>query len=252
MFWFQKAVALLILPPLGPLLLAAFGLLLLRRRPRIGKTLAWTGLLAALALSQPLVVGALVSPLEDSPPLDLPAARGADAIVILGAGKRRNAPEYGGQTVNRLNLERLRYGARIARQTGLPILVTGGVLADGPAEAELMREALEHDFGVAVRWTEPNSRNTRENARYSAAILKRDGIRRVLLVSHAVHMWRAQAEFASAGIETIAAPTAFLSGPHSGDHVIGDYIPNAGAAYAGWLTTHEWLGNLARRIGIGG
>lgn len=250
MFWLQKAVALLILPPLGPLLLAVIGLLMRRRLPRLGGVLAWVGVLTALALSHPLIVGALVRPLEDAAVLDQQGLRSAQAIVILGGGKRRYAPEYGGQTVSRLTLERVRYGARLARQTGLPVMVTGGALSEGPAEAALMREALERDFDVPVRWTESASRNTRQNALYAAELLKQDGIRRVLLVSHAVHMWRAQAEFAAAGIETIAAPTAFLSGPNSGDHVVSDYVPNAAAAYAGWLATHEWLGNLARRIGV--
>ena len=44
----------------------------------------------------------------------------AGAIVILSGGLRDYAPEYGGPTVNRVTLERVRYGARLARQSGEP------------------------------------------------------------------------------------------------------------------------------------
>ena len=54
-------------------------------------------------------------------------AADAEAIVILGGGTRRNAPEYGGDTLGRLTLERVRYGAQVAKLTALPVLVTGGV-----------------------------------------------------------------------------------------------------------------------------
>jgi uncharacterized SAM-binding protein YcdF (DUF218 family) len=86
--------------------------------------------------------------------LDLAAAPGAQAIVILGGGVRHEALEYGGHTLGRLTLERTRYGARVAKQTGLPVLVSGGAPSGGIAEAEVMRAALAEEFGVPVRWVE--------------------------------------------------------------------------------------------------
>jgi uncharacterized SAM-binding protein YcdF (DUF218 family) len=251
MFFVKKLLAALLLPPLGPLLLAAAGLLLLSRRPRLGKTLAWTGLALALLLTLPASVDLLLAPLERGPTFDAAAARDAQAIVILAGGRRRNAPEYGGETLNRLSLERVRYGARLARQTGLPVLVTGGtVLNPGTPEALLMRDALERDFHVPVRWTESASRDTRENAAYSAQILKQSGVRRVVLVTHAAHMRRAQAEFAAAGIAVVPAPTGFLHSPAAGGTMLSEF-PNAGASYAGWYAVHEWIGNLVRNFGGG-
>src|SRR5258707_4562639 len=47
------------------------------------------------------------------------------AIVILGAGRRVYAPEFGGETVDEFGLERVRYGAALARLTELPVLVSG-------------------------------------------------------------------------------------------------------------------------------
>lgn len=244
LFWAKKIVALTILPPVGPLLLILAGLLTLSRRPRLGKSLAWGGALISLLLATPFTVGLLLQPLESTPPLNLEAARSARAIVILAGGQRRHAPEFGGATVNRLSLERVRYGARLARRTGLPILVTGGAPTGEIPEALLMKDALERDFGLKVAWTESASRDTRDNAHHSAAILKDAGISRIVLVTHAAHMPRAVAEFRAAGLEVIPAPTAWLGGPGGNEEVL-DFVPGATAAYAGWFAVHEWLGRAA-------
>ncbi|MEP6678782.1 MAG: YdcF family protein, partial [Betaproteobacteria bacterium] len=103
----------LILPPTAPLIVALVGLLLLTRRPRTGRALALLGVAMLAALSMPIVAVALVRAVDRSPPFDPARAKEAQAIVILGGGIRRLAPEYGGDTMNRLTLERVRYGARV-------------------------------------------------------------------------------------------------------------------------------------------
>lgn len=246
LFWLKKIVALTLLPPLSPLLVIACGLLLVRRHKRTGQLTAWLGLTLALFFSAPTSVGWLARGLETAPPLTAQAAQRGQAIVILGAGKRRHAPEFGGETVNRLALERLRYGAKLARETGLPVLVTGGAPTGDAPEAELMKTTLESDFGVPVRWAERTSRDTRQNAELSAIHLHAAGIQRILLVTHAAHMPRAQAEFEAQGFEAIPAPTAWLSGPDASDQVLS-LMPGANSAYVGWFAAHEWLGLLAQR-----
>jgi uncharacterized SAM-binding protein YcdF (DUF218 family) len=243
MFYLKKLLALLILPPLGPLLLVAAGLLLWPRRPRLGRTLAWSGVALTLLLITPYTVGLLAEPLERIPLPDGAALRQAQAIVILGGGRSRNAPEYGGETVNRLTLERLRYGVRLARAGDLPVLVSGGAPSGGTPEALLMRDALERDFALRVRWTESASRDTAENANFSARILRGEGVTRVLLVTHALHMRRARDEFEANGLQVIPAPTGFVHGKGGSEAFFGA-LPSASSAYAGWLASHEWLGNL--------
>ena len=174
-FLWRKVLAALVLPPVGPLALAIVGALLLGRRPRLGRALVWTGLGLLVALSTWAVANGLLRLVNDGPPVTLTEARSAQAIVILGGGVRRNAPEYGGDTVGRLTLDRVRYGALVARATGLPVLVTGGAAGDSRAEADVMRETLEREFGVPVRWTEDRSRNTHENAQFTAARLEQEG-----------------------------------------------------------------------------
>ncbi len=201
----------LVLPPTGPLLLALLGIALLRRRPRLGRALATTGVSLLFLLSMPAVGLLLLRSVDTSPPLDLQRAATAQAIVILGGGTRRDAAEYGGDTLGQLTLERVRYGARVARLTGLPVLVSGGSVGDGETEARLMREALTGEYGVEVKWAEDRSRNTHENAVRSAEILHAAGVGRVVLVAHGFDMPRATAEFAAAGIETIPAPTGIAA-----------------------------------------
>lgn len=247
LFWFKKVVSTLLLPPLAPILLITLGLVLLRAHRRIGLTLAWLGVTATILLTSSPSVGWLADQLEAPAALSAEAANGAEAIVILGGGRRRHAPEYGGETVNRLTLERLRYGARLARDTGLPILVSGGAPSGDLPEADLMQAALEIDFNMPVRWTERVSLDTRQNAQFSAVQLKAAGVRRILLVTHAIHMSRARAEFEAQGFEVIGAPTGWLGGPERQELDLG-VLPSANSAYAGWLATHEWLGLLAYRL----
>lgn len=238
----------LLLPPFGPLLWIAVGLVLAGRRPRLGRAIAGSAVILAMALMMPITVGALLAPLEDVPALRPDDLAGADAIVILGGGRRSPAVEYDGETVNRLTLERLRYGARLARFSGLPVLVSGGVADEHhQSEARLMQLALAEDFGVDARWVEEQSVNTRENARYSAAILGREGISHVILVTHAAHMPRARRHFERAGLRVTPAPTGFQGGAGLEDGLLA-WLPGQGSSYSGWYATHEWVGLLQQRL----
>lgn len=245
LFWFKKLFAVLALPPVLPLVPIVLGLLVLRRRPRLGAALAWAGVALEVLLITPLSVDWLVARVEYPHPLDASQSHAAQAIVVLGAGKRSHAPEFGGETVSRLALERLRYAAVLARETRLPVLVSGGAPADGAPEAELMAHVLRDEYGVPPRWMETASRDTRENARFSAVHLQAAGVHRVLLVTHAMHMNRARTEFEAAGLAVIPAPTAWLGG--GGDAQVLPLAPSQGTAYAGWFALHELLGQLAYR-----
>ncbi len=246
MFFVKKLIALLLMPPLGPLVLVGAGLLLLRWRPRAGRALAWVGLVLALLVTTPATVDTLLDGLEDLPVPSATQLADAGAIVILGGGARTNAPEFGGQTVNRITLERVRYGARLARESGLPVLVSGGAPSGSKPEAELMKTTLEEDFRVPVRWVEAASLDTRDNAQMSAATLRAAGVQRVVLVTHAAHMHRSVEAFEAAGLTVIPAPTGFLHRGRNDDAL--PRLPNMNSAFAGTYAIHEWLGLVAYRI----
>ena len=73
--WLKALLKAIVLPPTGPLLLAAAGLLIIGRAPRGGRIVAWTGILLLIALSTPMVAFALLTLVDKSPPLDLQRAR---------------------------------------------------------------------------------------------------------------------------------------------------------------------------------
>ena len=246
-FYARKVLGTLVLPPVGPLLVAFAGLLLLGRRPRLGRALAWLGFTTLLLLSMPVVSDNLLEALDDSGPLDFAMARTAHAIVIPGGGIRRDALEYGGDTVGLLTLERVRYGAWVARRTGLPVLVTGGTVYGGTPEAQVMQQSLVDEFGVAVKWTETQSRNTHENALRSAEILRAHAVRRIILVSHSFDMRRARGEFEAAGFEVVPAPTMLADPAREG---IRDWIPSARSFARSHYALYELLANGVRRLGM--
>lgn len=167
--------------------------------------------------------------------------------MVLGGG-RNGGREYAAPTSGRWTLARLRHGARLYRATGLPILVTAGDPgAIGVSGAQLMRQTLERDFRVPVRWVEADSRTTLENARFSARLLHQAGIRRVLLVTQAWHMPRSVRVFERAGLEVIAAPTDYSeAGPL--ERGLYALLPAAGALEDTRRALHEWVGMLWYRL----
>ncbi|MDY0058015.1 MAG: YdcF family protein [Methyloversatilis sp.] len=242
LFLLKKTVSVLLLPPTSLLLLAVLGLLLMRRHRRIGMALAATGVLTLYALCLPALAGWLERSTYYADAGQ--SLIGAGAIVVLGAGTTDNLVDYDGQTVNGWALERVRAGARLAKGSGLPVLVSGGVVWDGRPEGELMREAMS-EFGVDVRWVEPASRDTADNARLSAVLLRDAGINRVALVTHAMHMRRSMEEFRRAGLDPIASPT-LIRRPATWS--VGDFIPSSRALQQSSWALHEWLGWLALKL----
>lgn len=237
-----------LVPPANLIVLALVGLLLSRPRRRWAAAVAFAALAALYAFSTPLVSAWMLRSLEDAPALSRPSADGAQAIVVLSAGADLEAPEYGGPTVDALALQRLRYAARLARATGLPILASGGPVSgiDGSL-ADLMARALEEDFGVAPRWLEERSADTRQNAAFSAAILHPAGIERIYLVTHAWHMPRARAAFEAAGLAVTPAPTAFTEAPR----LRYALVPSVSALKRSYYALHEMAGRLWYRLAYG-
>lgn len=255
-FYLKKIITALILPPTSLLILAALGLIVLKRFARTGYALVWSSVALMLVLSLPAVSTSLlrsVSPYAPLQPGELgqvghigsDAATSAGAIVILGGG-RRDAPEYGGETIASLALERVRYGAKLARETNLPILVTGGVVfGQGQPEAEMMAQALDQSFGMQARWIESRSRDTHENAQFSDELLKAAQIDGVILVTQDFHMRRSVTEFEAVGLRVIPAPVTYISDrrPRS----FPEQLPSANALLQSSMALHELLGYWVAR-----
>lgn len=239
---FNAAASALLLPPLNLILLCALGLLLRLRWPRLGMAVSVLALLVLTVCSTRFGAGLFVAPLEkQNPPLQLNDAGEAQAIVVLGGGRLTNAPEYAGQDIpSSASLQRLRYAAHLYRSTHLPVLVSGGRPDGGyTSEASVMAHVLQEDFSVPVRWLEPASNNTAENAQLSARMLRAAGVKRILLVTDAIHMQRAKWIFMQTGLEVVAAPTIFISRAHT---TPADFLPSSQGLQLSAYALHEWLG----------
>lgn len=251
--WLQ----LLVIPPVPLLLLGLLGWLLVRRHPRLGRALGLLSVLLTWLVCTPWAADQLQRRLTRPPPaLSSEAIAGLaaaprTAILVLGAGRRRLAPEYGTADLSPLTQERLRYGWWLARQTRLPLAYSGGIghgAPDGPTEAEVVRLVTAREHGVPLRWSEQRSRDTNENAVYSLAMLQDQGITTLVLVTHGFHQQRALAAFRRA-IQRAGRPMDLVPAPMGLrlplDNEPGDFLPGYdGLARSAWAL-HEWLGWLA-------
>ena len=232
-----------------PLVMGLIGLILAALLPAFGlrrlslATLIASGLFIYL-LATPLVSGRLLSALEADLMVEGSNSGPApQAIVVLSADLRRFAPEFDGETVGDLTLERMRFGATMHRRSRLPMLVTGGHVSRARRPiARLMAEAYAEDYGIPVRWVEERARNTFENAAFSQALLDRDGITSIYLVTHAWHMPRALAAFEHVGLQARPAPTGFTRvGKGIG---FSDLVPRSKDLTASSYAFHELIGRL--------
>jgi uncharacterized SAM-binding protein YcdF (DUF218 family) len=234
-----------LLPPGIFVVVFAIGLLAGLRWKRLGFALQILAFVALYVFSTPYVGNKLLSSLEPAAPLDKQRIGEAGAIVVLSADAFPVTPEYGSDTIGAMTLVRMRYAARLQRETGLPLLVSGGVPGRFSRPlAVTMAESLEADFGVTPRWIEDRSLTTAENAQFSAALLKRDGISTVILVTHAFHMPRASLAFAASGLTVIPAPTMFTIVSHRPRA----FLPRLGALHNSYYALHEYLGLLWYRL----
>lgn len=242
----------LLLPPVPFLLVMLVGARMLYWRRSIG----WLTLLlgaAGIWLSGCIGVGEwLERTVLKSPPAlsadriaELKKAVGSGrkvAIVALGGGREAMAPEYGLSHLNPVSLHRLHYAIWLSRQTGAPVLFSGGVgLAEsvGVPEAEAAARIAERDYGRPLTWVESESRDTRENASRSIAMLKPAGVTDIVLVTHGWHMRRAarafelEAQRAEASMHVSAAPMGLAA---SSDRLTLQWMPtNEGISRVRWV-----------------
>jgi uncharacterized SAM-binding protein YcdF (DUF218 family) len=230
----------LALPPTVFVVLIAAGLLLRGRLRRFGRRLTWVALVALILLGMPVVSYGMLLALETGLPVTPPADHPPQAIIVLGAEVIRAHQEKLGVRPGLLTLDRLRTAAALHRSTGLPILVTGGTTQPDTAPVALvMDQSLRDDFQAPPRWVEAKSADTWENARFSANILRAEGITSVYVVTHAWHMRRAMLAFQGTGLIVTAAPTSLDDrlGPD-----LNDFLPRAAGWQTGYFAIHEWIG----------
>jgi uncharacterized SAM-binding protein YcdF (DUF218 family) len=236
----RGALEVLLIPPTSLVGLIVLGLLLRRHWQRFGFGLAWIAAIALILLGMPIVSQTLLVALETDLPTKPPADHPPQAIVVLGGEVIRTSSEPLGERAGPLTMDRLRTAAALARRTGLPILVTGGTTQSGTIPVgTVMAAGLRDDFRTPVRWVEDKSRDTWENARFSADILHREGITSVYVVTSAWHMRRALLAFEGIDLAVTAAPTPLDDALRPS---LGDFLPRASVWLIGYYALHEWVG----------
>ncbi|MHB2206106.1 YdcF family protein [Methylobacterium sp. CM6257] len=250
-FPLSKVIYFLITPSNFFIFAALAGLILLAatRLRRTGLVLALLGLLGlGLGGLSPLSEIALL-PLEQrfAPhPADGPAPTG---IIVLGGGIEAGLSEARGQVIVNDAGERPIYLADLARRFPAARLVFSGgsgFIGGGIAEADIISQQADV-LGVprARLILENRSRNTHENATFSAALVQPKPGERWLLVTSAWHMPRAVGCFRQAGFTVDAFPVDYRT------RGWGDFARFNGFASDGLLqldlAVKEWLGLVAYR-----
>ena len=251
--WFWKSLLVnLVLPPAGLLLVGLIGMALARRRPVTGWLLIVLALGGTWMLSTPYIGRLLLSATGEFKPFDgstvkfFKAEDRPQIIVVLGGGRVRGALEYDGDGLRDRTLARIRYAARLHRETGLPLMTVGGKPdGTGVSEATLMKSALEYEFGVPVRLVENESADTLDGAMTSAALLRQAGYTRILLVTDHGHMRRARAAFKHAGIDAIPAPMGFRG---ADPRLPSDWLPTAEGLAMSRFALHELAGSVVYQL----
>ncbi len=141
-----------------------------------------------------------------------PAEPAGDVIIMLGGGAMPDSPDVDGVgALCASPANRLLTAVRLQRKLGVPILLSGGqVYEDTGAEAKIARRILI-DLGVPESkiLVETRSINTTQNARYSAEILRAQGLTQPILVTSAFHMKRAVLNFKKQGIDVVPYPADY-------------------------------------------
>lgn len=205
-----------------------------------------TPYLLLLIMSLPVVAYLAFMPLESPYPLNSQRPFDAEAIVILGGYVSPPNGHRSYAVPAQDTLSRCLRGAAIFHQ-GKPccVVVSGGKVdasRRGPTLAEAMRDFLVSQ-GVPEQYIvlEDRSQNTYENAKYSADILKDHGFERVVLVTDAASLLRADLCFRKQGMDVFASGCRYHTLRDCPLSVVG-FVPSLDAANDVSEAWHEWVG----------
>ena len=252
MFAASKIFSFAIEPLFWALAFLLAGLLVMGRRPRLGKGLAWAALAAIVLGSWVALPVALLRQLESRYPVipDGTDLRPYAGVVVLG-GSLANSKLWITHRQVALNehAERLTMAVSLARKNPhLKLLFTGGISSlpsTGLPEAWLAKKFFD-DMGVNPSQVlyEGMSRNTAENATLSAVVPGVDKSQRWLLLTSGFHMPRAMAAFERVGWNVTPYPVDFriASKPRWWDFS----LHNGPGAWS--MALHELVGLVVYRL----
>jgi uncharacterized SAM-binding protein YcdF (DUF218 family) len=240
----SKTLDLFLSPLTWALVLAGFGVWGVRtNRRRVAIVLPIAAIATLLVFSAQPVSNALVRSLEADASTTMKPDVTYDVVVVLGGIATVNArevmdlPEFN-DAVDRL----VAAHELLRRDRARTILVTSEA-----AESHALARVLEQ-WGIAKEriLVEDQSRNTRENAVRTAAILNERGLSRVLLVTSAAHMPRAAGCFRAAGVtfDTLSVDRRAIDASFASFSP----LPRAEALAVSTNAIREWCGRIVYRV----
>lgn len=246
MLFLTKLITAIILPPFNALLLWIFSLFLHKLHfKKLSYFCTSLGIAILYICSTPYFSHRLIQAVTFTQKFTIDDYKKAQAIVVLGGGLRDSNELFGNYAIAATPLERMRYAAYLHKQTGLPILVTGGSPEGREPEAKIMAQELNDFFHVPVTWLESKSNVTEENAKFSKPILMQAGIQQIVLVTNQWHMKRAKMLFEREGFNVLAASTTAHQALDIG---ILPFIPQAQALQNSSIALKEWIGYWKEKL----
>jgi uncharacterized SAM-binding protein YcdF (DUF218 family) len=252
MFYLSKIVWAFFQPSSIIAILLAAGLLMATRRKRAGLPLLFSAAALYLIAGYSPLANWLVMPLEESAQFGAgEKIDGAAGIIVLGGAL--SGMQDSGRVLANDAADRMIEALRIAQQhPELPVIFSGGNgnLFKSPgqdSEAELARRFFE-GFGIAPPRLklEDRSRNTLENAVFTARLLQPRPDQRWVLVTSAFHMPRARALFEAQGFRIIPRAGDFrINGPEDKWEIFSK--PSDGLHRLD-LAAKEWVGLWVARL----
>lgn len=233
-------VAELLLPPVGLLWLLLVAVIA-AHRPRV-RALLLFALVGFWVLGTPMFSRIALRSLAVSD--GARASIAPAALLVLGGEVARDDRGYDAGFASEA---RVREAARIAKSSGLPVLVTGGNLdPDEPAVATVMAKSFA-ERGVDAH-VEDRAKDTCENLRFGAALARELNLEGPLLVvTHAWHMRRALIAADIVGVPVLPAPLPLEAMPRP---KLRAFLPTPRGWGESYWALHEWLGVLTYRAGL--
>jgi len=178
-----------------------------------------------------------------------------DAVVVLGGGAEPSLRETGGVRLTKAG-DRLLAALELMRLGRSPVLVVGGgsVKMDGVTRVEsvLIKARLE-SWNLPAGWeivSLGTAADTHDEALRLVPIARTRGWKRILLVTSASHMRRADAVYRAAGFDVVPAPCNFLVAGSAVPIGLAVGIPGHGGFERMGIWLHEIAGwEMYRRRG---
>ncbi|MDK2776684.1 MAG: envelope biogenesis factor ElyC [Pseudomonadota bacterium] len=236
LFWLKKIIGMLLMPVPLTLIGLLSGLLLLRRRPLLGRSLILLSTVWLALTSWHPVADRLLAPLEDDYPM-FDISQPVSHVVVLGGCHASDHSMPPASQLCSSSLFRLVEGLRILQANpDSRLFLSGYAGSDRRPHAEVMQE-VAINMGVSperIR-TFPQARDTAEEAEMMAPLLDKAPF---ALVSEASHLPRAMVFFQRQGLQPIAAPALRMSTSDS------DWRIEARAAIKSERALYEYIGRL--------